>query len=70
MKEQDKTPEEERSEVDIGNLPQKEFSMVIVKMIKVLVRRTDAQSEKLEVINKELENIKNNQTEMKHISIK
>ena len=44
--------------------------MVIVKMIKVLVRRTDAQSEKLEVINKELENIKSNQTEMKHISIK
>ena len=58
MKEQDKIPEEELSEVETGNLPEKEFRIVIVKMIKEIGRRMDAQSEKLEVFNKELENIK------------
>ena len=40
---------------------------MIIKMIKELGRRTDAESEKLEVFNKELENLKNNHTEMKNI---
>ena len=35
-KEQDKTPEEELSEVEIGNLPEKEFRVVMIKMIKDL----------------------------------
>ena len=42
-KEQDKTPEEELSEVEIGNIPEKEFRVMIVKMIKELGRRMDAQ---------------------------
>ena len=58
MKEQDKTPEEELSEVEIGNLPEKEFRVMIIKVMKELRRRMDAQNEKLEVFNKELENIK------------
>ena len=63
MKEQDKTPEEELSQVEIGNLPKKEFRIVIIKMIQELRRRMDAQCEKLqEGFSKELENIKNNQT--------
>ena len=66
MKEKDKTPEEELSEVKIGNLPEKVFSIMIIKMSKELRRRMDAESKKLEVFNKELENIKNNQTEMKN----
>ena len=66
MKEQDKTPEEELSDVEMGNLPEKEFTVMIVKMIKELRKRMDAQSEKLEVLNKELENIKNNKTELKN----
>ena len=66
MKEQDKTPEEELSDMEIGNLPTKELRVMIIKMIKELRRRMDAQSEKLEVFNKELENIKNNQTELKN----
>ena len=53
MKEQDKTPEEEISEVETGNLPKKEFRVIIVKMIKELGRRVDAQSEKLDVFDKE-----------------
>ena len=34
MKEQDKTPEEQLSEVEIGNLPEKELRIMIVKMCK------------------------------------
>ena len=44
MKEQNKTPEEELTEVETGNLPKKEFKVMIVKMIKELGRRTDALS--------------------------
>ena len=57
-KEQRKTPEEKLSE-EIDSLPDKEFKVMIVKMIKELERRMDEQSEKSEVYNKELENIKN-----------
>ena len=58
-KEQVKTPEEELSEVEIGKLPDKEFKVMIIKMIKELGRRMDEHSEK---INKELEDVKKNQT--------
>ena len=34
MKKQDKTPEKQLSDVEIGNLPKKEFRVIIVKMIK------------------------------------
>ena len=43
MKEQDKTPEE-LSEVEIGNLPEKEFRVMIVKMINELRKRMDEQN--------------------------
>ena len=33
MKEQDKTPENQLNEVEIGSLPEKEFRITIVKMI-------------------------------------
>ena len=54
MNERDKTPEEQ-SEVEISNLPKKEFRVMKVKMIKELRRRMDAQSEMLEVYNREQE---------------
>ena len=38
IKEQDKTPEEQLSEVEIGNLPEKEFKVMIIKMIQELVK--------------------------------
>ena len=56
---QDKTPEEQLSHVEIGNSPKKEFRVMIIKTIKELGRRIDAQSKKSEVFKKELENIKN-----------
>ena len=59
MKEQDKTPEDGFSEVEVNNLPDKEFKVMIIKMLNELRRRMDEHSEKF---NKELENIKKNQT--------
>ena len=54
-KEQNKTPEEELSEGEMGNLPKKEFRVMTIKMIEEIGRRMEAQSDKLEVFHKELE---------------
>ena len=65
MKEQDKTPEKQLNEVEIGNLPEKEFRIMIVKMIQDLGIRMEAKIEKMqEMINKDPEELKNKQTEM------
>ena len=42
MKEQDKTPEKQLHEEEIGNLPKKEFTAMIVKMIQDLGKRMEA----------------------------
>ena len=47
--------------MEISNLPNKEFKVMIIKMFKELRRRLDKKNKKLEVFNKELENIKKNQ---------
>ena len=41
MKEEAKTPEEELSDVEISNLLDKKFKVMIVKMLKELGRRID-----------------------------
>ena len=65
MKEQDKTPEKQLNEVETGNLPEKKFRIMIVKMIQDLGRRMEAKIEKMqEMINKNLEKLKNKETEM------
>ena len=65
MKEQDKTPEKQLNEVEIGTLPEKEFRIMIVKMIQDLGIRMEANIEKMqEMCNKDLEELKNKQTEM------
>ena len=65
MKEQDKTPEKQLNEVEIGNLPEKEFKIMIAKMIQDLRRRMEAKIEKMqEMFNKDLEELKNKQTKM------
>ena len=65
MKEQEKTPEKQVNEAEIGKLPEKEFRIMIVKMIQDLGRRTEAKIEKMqEIFNKDLEELKNKQTEM------
>ena len=56
--------------MEIVNQLNKELKVMIVKMIKEFKRKKkiqeNGQSEKLEVLNKEFENIKNNQTEIKN----
>ena len=65
MKEQDKTPGKQLNEVEIGNIPEKEFRIMIVNMIQDLGKRMEAKIEKMqEMINKDLEELKNKQTEM------
>lgn len=66
-KEQDKTPEEQLSEVTIGSLPERGFWVMTVKMIHKLRKRMNAQSKQLQgVLNTELENINSYQTELKN----
>ena len=65
MKEQDKTPEKQLNEVEIGNIPEKEIRIMIVKMIQDLRKRMAAKIKKMqEMFNKDLEELKNKQTEM------
>ena len=65
MKEQDKTPEKQLNEMEIGNLPETEFRIMRVKMIQDLVKRMKAKIEKMqEMFNKDLQELKNKQTEM------
>ena len=66
-KEKDKNPQNYLSEEEIGNLPEKEFKVVIVRMIQDLrkKKKMGAQIEKLqEVFNKEVEDLKIKQTKM------
>ena len=51
-KEQDKTPEQQLTKGQLGNLPNKEFKVMIVKMSKEIRKRLDEQSEKLELSEK------------------
>ena len=56
MKEQDITPEKQLNEVDIGNLPEKEFRIMIAKMIQDLGKRMEAKIEKMQdMFNKDLQ---------------
>ena len=50
----------QKNEEEIGNLPEKELKVMIVKMIQNLGNRMDAQIEKIqEMFNKDLEELKN-----------
>ena len=64
MKEQDKPPEKQLNKVEIGNLPEKEFRIMILKMIQGLRKRMQAKIEKMqEMFHKDLKELKNKQTE-------
>ena len=52
MKEQTRNPEVQINEEEIGNLPEKEFRIMIVKMIKILENRMEKMQE---AITKDLE---------------
>ena len=60
MKEEDKNPQEQLNEEEIGNLPEKEFRVMVVKMIQNLRKRLGSQIEKIQkMFNKELEDLRN-----------
>ena len=62
MREQGKNLQDQINEEEIGNLPEKEFRVVIVKLIQNLRNRTEAQIEKIqEMFNKDLEELNNKQ---------
>ena len=51
--------------MEIGNLPEKEFRIMIVKMIQDFRKRMEAKIKKMqEMFKKDLEELKNKQTEM------
>ena len=58
MKQQDKTPEKQLNEVEVGNFSEKEFRIMIVKQIQDLGKRMEAKIEKMqEMFNKDLEEL-------------
>ena len=64
MKGQDKIPENQLNNVETGNLPEREFRIMIVKMIQDLGKRMEAKIEKMqEMFTKDLEELKNKQTD-------
>ena len=63
MKEQGKNPPDQTNEGEIGNLPEKEFRGMIVKMIQNLGNRMEKIQE---TFKKDLKELKSNQTMMNH----
>ena len=62
MELQGKNPQEQTNEEEIGNLPEKEFRVILVKMIQDLRNTMEAQIEMIqEMFNKDLEELKNKQ---------
>ena len=61
MKEQSKNPPDQTNEEEIGSLPEKEFRVMIVKMIQNLGNRMEKIQE---TFNKDLEELKSKQTMM------
>ena len=69
IKEQDKWPPNQTTEEEIGNLPDKEFQIMMVKLIKNLEIKMESQKNSLEAriekmqerFNKDLEEIKKSQ---------
>ena len=56
MKEQGKNLQDQINEEEVGNLHQKEFRVIIVKIFQNLGNRMEAQTEKIqEMFNKDLE---------------
>ena len=66
VKEQEKCPPNQTKEEEIGNLPEKEFQIMIVKMVQNLENKMESQINSLETriekmqerFNKDLEEIK------------
>ena len=63
MKEQHKSTERRLNRKEVSNTPDKEFKVMIIKILSGPEKRVEDLSE---IHNKEIENIKKNQTEIKN----
>ena len=63
MKGQDKTPEKQLNEVEIGKLPEIEFRIMMVKMIQDLRKTMEKMQE---MFTKDQQELKNKQRRMIH----
>ena len=62
-----KNLQDQINEEEIGNLPKKELRVMIVKMIQNLGNRMEIWTAKIqEMFNKDLEEVRNKQTDMNH----
>jgi len=62
MNGQDKIPEKQLNKVEIGNLPEKDFRIMIVKMTQDLGKRMESKTLKMQkMFTKNLEDLKNKQ---------
>ena len=75
VKEYDKCPPNQTKEEERGNLPEKEFRIMIVKMVQNLENKMELQIDRLEtkiekvqeMFNKDLEEIKKSRSIMNHV---
>ena len=63
MKEQGRNPPDQKNEEEVGSLPEKEFRVMIVKMIQNPGNRINKMQE---TFNKDVEELKRNQATMKN----
>ena len=66
MKEQERNSQDQINEEEITNLPEREFRIMIVKMLQRLENRMEKMQEAFNTVNtitKDIEEIKNQQTE-------
>jgi len=66
VKQQDKITAKELYRTEISNMPDREFKVMIIKIVTGLEERVEDFSETLNTLNKEIENIKKNKSEMKN----
>ena len=72
MKEQSRNSQDKINEEEISNLPKREFRIMIVKMLQKLESRMEKMQEAFNTVNaitKDIEEIKNIQTEMNNTII-
>ena len=67
VKEHDKCPPNQTKEEETGSLPEKEFRIMLVKMIKNIEKKMEKIQES---INEHLEELKNKQAETKNTVLK
>ena len=63
MKEQTRNTDVQINEEELGKLPEKEFRIMVVKMIKNLENKLEKMQES---VNKDLEELKNKHTDKQH----